>query len=64
MAHIGKRMPIFRAMQTKLDKLNDIARNPAGIRVIHQQRNQYEHDRLTMLPICYTAVRVNRLMAV
>jgi len=63
-----KGMPMFRAMQTKLDKLNLILReNLTGIRVIRAfNRNQYEHDRFNdaNYDLTSTAVRVNRLMAI
>ena len=60
-------MPLFKAMQAKLDKLNLVLReNLTGIRVIRAfNRDEYEQKRFDRanLDLTKTAVLVNRLMA-
>jgi len=60
-------MPLFKAMQGKLDKLNLVLReNLTGIRVIRAfNRDDYEQKRFgaANLDLTSTAIRVNRLMA-
>lgn len=60
-------MPLFKAMQVKLDKLNLVLReNLTGIRVI-RAFNRDEHERkrfdIANLDLTTTAIKVNRLMA-
>ncbi len=60
-------IPLFQAMQVKLDKLNLILDEIlGGVRVIRAfDRNQYEHRRFDAanLDLTATAVRVNRIVA-
>ncbi|QHZ53441.1 putative ABC transporter ATP-binding protein [Paenibacillus larvae subsp. larvae] len=62
-----KGVPLFKAMQKKLDKLNLVLReNLTGIRVIRSfNRGDHEAERFNEanLDLTYTAVRVNRIMA-
>jgi ATP-binding cassette, subfamily B, multidrug efflux pump len=62
-----KAIPIFKAMQVKLDRLNQVAREQLmGIRVIRSfNRDQYETKRFNdaNLDLTQTAVKVNRIMA-
>lgn len=64
----GKGMPLFRAMQAKLDTLNRVLREHlTGIRVIRAfNRGAYEERRFdeANYELTQTAIRVNRLMAV
>ena len=64
----GKGMPLFRAMQAKLDTLNRVLREHlTGIRVIRAfNRGAYEERRFdeANYDLTQTAIRVNRLMAV
>ncbi|NLW17456.1 MAG: ABC transporter ATP-binding protein, partial [Firmicutes bacterium] len=64
----SKGMPLFRAMQDKLDNLNRVLREHlTGIRVIRAfNRGTYEEQRFdeANLDLTQTAIRVNRLMAV
>lgn len=66
-AIVGRGIPLFRAMQTKLDKLNLVLReNLTGIRVIRSfNRIRHEQDRFNEAnrDLTDTAVRVNRIMA-
>jgi ATP-binding cassette subfamily B protein len=60
-------IPLFRAMQIKLDNLNRVLRERlTGIRVIRAfNRTPYEHDRFTAAnaDLTLTAIRVNRIIA-
>ncbi|HYP39759.1 MAG TPA: ABC transporter ATP-binding protein [Chloroflexia bacterium] len=62
-----KGVPLFRAMQVKLDRVNLVLReNLTGIRVIRAfNREQYERERFDAAnrDLTDTAIRVNRLMA-
>ncbi|HEY0071003.1 MAG TPA: ABC transporter ATP-binding protein [Chloroflexia bacterium] len=62
-----KGVPLFRAMQVKLDRVNLVLReNLTGIRVIRAfNREQYERDRFDEAnrDLTNTAIKVNRLMA-
>lgn len=62
-----KGIPFFRAMQVKLDRLNQVVREQLmGIRVIRSfNRDDYEHQRFNEanLDLTETAVKVNRIMA-
>ncbi|MDR9853487.1 ABC transporter ATP-binding protein [Paenibacillus sp. VCA1] len=63
----GKGMPLFKAMQVKLDKLNRVLReNLTGIRVI-RSFNRIEHEQKRFNEANYdltqTAVKVNKIMA-
>jgi ATP-binding cassette subfamily B protein len=62
-----KGVPLFRAMQVKLDRVNLVLReNLTGIRVIRAfNREQYERERFDTAnrDLTDTAIRVNRLMA-
>jgi ATP-binding cassette subfamily B protein len=62
-----KAVPFFKAMQVKLDRLNQVAREQLmGIRVIRSfNRDQYETKRFNdaNLDLTQTAVKVNRIMA-
>ncbi|MDQ3927966.1 MAG: ABC transporter ATP-binding protein/permease, partial [Chloroflexota bacterium] len=62
-----KGVPLFRAMQVKLDRVNLVLReNLTGIRVIRAfNREQYERDRFddANRDLTDTAIKVNRLMA-
>jgi ATP-binding cassette, subfamily B, multidrug efflux pump len=62
-----KGVPLFRAMQTKLDKVNLVLReNLTGIRVIRAfNRTGYERQRFDLAnqDLTQTAIKVNRLMA-
>lgn len=64
----GKGMPLFRAMQTKLDKLSLVLReNLTGIRVIRAfNRTSFEQNRFNVAnaDLTNTSVRVQRLMAI
>ncbi|MBW7456413.1 ABC transporter ATP-binding protein, partial [Paenibacillus sepulcri] len=66
-AIVGRGIPLFRAMQTKLDKLNLVLReNLTGIRVIRSfNRIRHEQDRFNEAnrDLTDTAVKVNRIMA-
>jgi len=63
----GKAMPLFKAMQAKIDKINLILReNLSGVRVIRAfNRVDYELERFNNanLDLTFTAVRVNRMTA-
>jgi len=63
----GKAMPLFKAMQAKIDKINLILReNLSGIRVIRAfNRTDYERNRFNgaNLDLTSTAIKVNRMMA-
>ncbi|GIO57240.1 ABC transporter ATP-binding protein [Paenibacillus cineris] len=63
----GMGMPLFKAMQVKLDKLNRVLReNLTGIRVIRSfNRIQHEQERFKEAnhDLTSTAVRVNKIMA-
>lgn len=66
---VGSRgMPLFRALQSKLDKLNLVLREYlTGIRVIRAfNRTPYEADRFAAAnsDLTNTAIRVHRLMAI
>ncbi len=60
-------IPIFKAMQVKLDRLNQVVREQLmGIRVIRSfNRDKFEKDRFNTanLDLTDTAVKVNRIMA-
>jgi ATP-binding cassette subfamily B multidrug efflux pump len=60
-------VPLFRAMQIKLDNLNRVLRERlTGIRVIRAfNRTGYEHTRFTNanMDLTLTAIRVNRIIA-
>lgn len=63
----GKGLPLFKAMQVKLDKLNRVLReNLTGIRVI-RSFNRIEHEQKRFNEANYdltqTAVKVNKIMA-
>jgi ATP-binding cassette, subfamily B, multidrug efflux pump len=62
-----KAVPFFKAMQVKLDRLNQVAREQLmGIRVIRSfTRNDFEKKRFNEanLDLTSTAVKVNRIMA-
>lgn len=62
-----KGVPLFKAMQTKLDKLNRVTReNLTGIRVIRSfNRGEHEKKRFDFAnrDLTETGIRVNRLMA-
>jgi ATP-binding cassette subfamily B multidrug efflux pump len=64
---IRKGMPLYKAMQQKLDKLNLVLReNLTGIRVIRAfNRVDYEKERFNQanLDLTDTAIKVNRIMA-
>jgi ATP-binding cassette subfamily B multidrug efflux pump len=64
----SKGIPLFRAMQTKLDKLNLVLREGLiGIRVIRSfNRIDYDKKRFTEanLDLTNTAIKVNKIMAV
>lgn len=64
----GKGMPLFRAMQTKLDKLSLVLReNLTGIRVIRAfNRISFEQNRFNAAnaDLTNTSIRVQRLMAI
>ncbi|WP_458120968.1 ABC transporter ATP-binding protein [Paenibacillus sp. Z6-24] len=65
---IGRKgMPLFKEMQTRLDKLNMVIReNLTGIRVIRAfNRDRYENKRFDAASrgLADTAIRVNKLMA-
>jgi ATP-binding cassette subfamily B multidrug efflux pump len=64
---IRKGMPLYKAMQQKLDKLNLVLReNLTGIRVIRAfNRVDYEKERFNQanLDLTGTAIKVNRIMA-
>lgn len=63
-----KTMPLFRAIQQKIDKLNQVIREQlAGVRVVRAfNRNSYEERRFDAAnrDLTSTAVRVQRIMAV
>jgi len=63
----GKAMPLFKAMQAKIDKINLVLReNLSGIRVIRAfNRTDYERNRFNdaNLDLTSTAIKVNRMMA-
>jgi len=63
----GKSLPLFKAMQGKIDRINLILReNLSGIRVIRAfNRTGYERERFNEanLDLTGTAVRVHRMMA-
>jgi len=63
----GKALPLFKAMQGKIDRINLILReNLSGVRVIRAfNRTGYERDRFNEanLDLTATAVRVHRMMA-
>lgn len=63
----SKGVPLFKAIQVKLDKLNLILREAlTGIRVIRSfNRDQHEQKRFddANLDLTHTAVKVNRIMA-
>lgn len=63
----GKSLPLFKAMQAKIDRINLILReNLSGIRVIRAfNRTEYERNRFNEanLDLTDTAIRVNRIMA-
>jgi len=63
----GKALPLFKAVQEKIDKINLIMReNLSGIRVIRAfNREDYERRRFgdANLDLTSAAIRVNRLMA-
>lgn len=65
---VSRSIPLFKAMQAKIDKLNLVLReNLSGIRVIRAfNRIEYEHNRFNdaNLDLTGTAIRVNRMMAV
>ncbi|HUP28025.1 MAG TPA: ABC transporter ATP-binding protein [Chloroflexia bacterium] len=62
-----KGVPLFRAMQVKLDRVNLVLReNLTGVRVIRAfNRTGYEHERFDAanLDLTNTAIKVNRLMS-
>lgn len=62
-----KGMPLFKSMQTKLDKLNQVVReNLTGIRVI-RAFNRIDHEKERFVKANYdltsTAIKVNKIMA-
>lgn len=62
-----KGMPLFKSMQTKLDKLNQVVReNLTGIRVI-RAFNRIDHEKERFVEANYdltsTAIKVNKIMA-
>lgn len=63
----GRSLPLFKAMQAKIDKINLVLReNLNGVRVIRAfNRSDYERKRYdeANLDLTSTAIRVNRLMA-
>ncbi len=63
-----KGLPLFKAMQIKLDKLNLVLReNLTGVRVIRAfNRIEYEKERFNLanLDLTTTALKVNKLMAI
>lgn len=63
----SKGVPLFKAMQVKLDKLNLVLReNLTGIRVVRAfNREEHEQQRFNManMDLTETAIRVNKLMA-
>ncbi|KKC46639.1 multidrug ABC transporter ATP-binding protein [Paenibacillus sp. D9] len=67
-AVMRKAIPLFRAMQVKLDKLNLVLREGlTGIRVIRSfNRGEYEQGRFDSASrdLADTALRVNRMMAI
>lgn len=63
----GKGMPLFKAMQVRLDKLNRVLReNLTGIRVI-RSFNRIEHEQKRFneanFDLTQTAIKVNKIMA-
>lgn len=63
----SRSLPLFRAMQAKIDKINLVLReNLSGIRVIHAF-NRADHEKRRFdaanLDLASTAIRVNRILA-